>query len=237
MRRSVVVQQHPHHRYRLLILAVTGAVGLFLAGYFIGGYGSLDQRLADTGELQWLRERVGLAETELEELRQWRANRETRGDIEGEALELLRQELAEQQALVQELDRAAKFYKGLMAPDELEAGLSIHSVDLQPGLLPRRFQFSILAQQSARKHQQLVGTLQFEIEGIQGDIITRLELSEISDEVPSRDIKLRFKYFQAVEGELELPEGFVPRKLVIYAKATKPTKVEFNREFPWVVEE
>lgn len=237
MRRSVVVQQHPQHRYRLILLTVTGAVVLFLGGYFIGAYGSLNRHLTDSGELQTLREQVMVAESELEQQRLWRVMRETRDDIESDALELVRQELAEQQALVLELDRAVKFYKGLMAPDEIDSGLSVHSIDLQPGVLPRHYQFRVLAQQSARKHQLLIGTLRIEIEGVQGEAITRLEFSKLSAEVPNSDIKLRFKYFQAIEGELELPEGFVPRKLLIYAKATKPTKVEFSREFPWVVKE
>ncbi|MCX2983322.1 hypothetical protein EYC98_20880 [Halieaceae bacterium IMCC14734] len=237
MRRSVVVQQHPHHRYRLIFLTATTAAALFIGGYFIGAYGSLNRLLTDSNELQTLRERVMATESDLEQQRLWRVMRETRDDIESDALELVRQDLAEQQALVLELDRAVKFYKGLMAPDELESGLSVHSIDLRAGALPGRYQFRILAQQSARKHQLLIGTLRVEVEGAAGEVATQLELSDLSAEVPSRDIKLRFKYFQAVEGELELPEGFVPRKLVIYAKATKPAKVEFSREFPWVVEE
>ena len=58
------------------------------------------------------------------------------------------------------------------------------------------------------------------------------DLSEFEDEL---DIRLRFKYFQNIEGELALPEGFQPDRIQIAAVATEPVSKRINEDFGWVV--
>ena len=237
MRRSVVVQHDPARRRLVIGLLVLAAVLLPLGGYFAGGYSSVATIDAAVSELETLRQRQMLAERELDELRQWKMNRETREDVDGNALELVRQRLAEQQALITELEQGIRFYKSLMAPGEVEDGLSIRGIDLVPGLVRDSYQFRVLVQQSARKHDVLTGELRVEIQGQQGGEPMSYELSVLSEQVPKSQIRLKFKYFQAIDGELTLPDGFVPRKMVAYAKSTRPRKVEVRKEFPWSVQE
>jgi hypothetical protein len=236
MRRSVVVQHHPHLRRWLVLGVSVSAIVLFLAGFFLGGYDSLDRSRALAAENEYLSEQLQLARKQLGELHQWRANTETRGEVEAGALELVRRELAEQQEVITELEQGIRFYKSLMAPGEVVEGLSVRGIDLIPSVEEGRYQFRILVQQSARKHDLLSGTLRVELHGLQDGEQASLELSVLSEQVPKPDIRLRFKYFQAIDGELALPEG-VPRKMIAYAKSSKPRKVEVRKEFPWSVQE
>ena len=48
---------------------------------------------------------------------------------------------------------------------------------------------------------------------------------------------LRFRYFQAVEGELSLPEGFEPEGVVVTATAVKPGNAEVREQFSWQTRE
>jgi hypothetical protein len=237
MRRSVVVQQHPNLFRWLMVSAAVLGLTLFLTGFFAGGYSGLSWSHSVSSENDYLREQLQLAHKQLDELQQWRANTETREEIEVGALELVRRELAEQQEIIAELEQGVRFYKSLMAPGEIIEGLSVRGIDLIPGVEDGRYQFRILVQQSARKHNLLTGTLRVELQGLQDGEQTDLELSGLSEQVPKPDIRLRFKYFQAIDGELELPEGFVPRKMIAYAKSSKPSKVEVRKEFPWFVQE
>ena len=49
--------------------------------------------------------------------------------------------------------------------------------------------------------------------------------------------KLRFKYFQIVEGQITLPEGFVPRELVIDVQLKRKKPKAWQRKLNWNVEE
>ncbi|MCZ6829948.1 MAG: hypothetical protein O7F73_10245 [Gammaproteobacteria bacterium] len=237
MHRSIVVQQHPDRRRWLGIFAALLGLMLLLVGFFAGGYNGLSWLRSVSAENEYLLGQLQLARKQLDELQRWRGNREMREEIEGGALELVRQTLAEQQALIAELEQGIRFYKSLMAPGELVEGLSVRGIDLIPGIEAGRYQFRILVQQSARKHDLLTGTLRVELQGLRDGEQVSLELSGLSEQIPRPDIRLRFKYFQAIDGELELPEGFVPRKMIAYAKSSKPSGEEIRNEFPWSVQE
>jgi len=212
-------------------------LGVFAAGLLIGGFGSLQLSLQSGAENRVLRETVAGQAQELEQLRQWQVDKQTRIEIDEAALEMVRQELAAQQETIAELDKGIRFYRSLMAPEELTEGLSVRSIDLKPGPDQRRYQFRILVQQSARKHALLTGTLKIELIGTENGEEVEYNLTDLSDQVPSTGIRLRFKYFQAIEGELELPGGFTPQLVRASAQSTKPRREKFSKEFAWSVQE
>jgi hypothetical protein len=237
MKRSVVVQEHPRHRFRLLLLTSLSLLVCLVAGVLIGSFGSLELQWSMRQENSLLREQVMQQELHLEELQQWRADNQTRRGIDAAALELVRQDLASQQETIAELGRGIKFYKSLLAPGELAEGLNIRSIDvISPGE-PGRYQFRILVQQSARKHQLLTGSLNVWLVGELDGQESRFELSSLSEDVPNADIRLRFKYFQAIDGEMVLPAGFIPQLVRISANSKKPRRSEVSKDIPWSVQE
>jgi hypothetical protein len=237
MRRSVVVQQHPHRRRRMLVQAALLVLVALSVGALLGRYGSLGLYESLLAENQSLTEQVVRLEKGIAELRQKIENRETRENVNTSTLSLVRRELAEQQTLISDLEQGVRFYRSLMAPGDQPLGLSVSSIDLVPGSNQDRFQFRILVQQNARKHGLLSGTLRIDVIGSELGEPKTYELADLSAELPSTDIKLRFKYFQAIDGELSLPEGFTPRKMIAFAKASKPKQVEVRKDFPWAVQE
>jgi hypothetical protein len=237
MSRSVVVQHDPVRHRRRGLLAFVILVVVFLIGLVGGGFSGYQMLWSVAAENAELKERVIVQARLLEELQQWQADNSTRGEVDSATLELVRQELASQQEMIAELDRGIRFYKSLMAPGELAEGLNVRSVDLMAGELPGRYQFRVLVQQSARKHELLTGTLNVRLLGSSDGAAVEFDLSELSAEVPKADIRLRFKYFQAIDGEMELPAGFIPKLVRVSAKSTKPRRSEISEEFPWSVQE
>jgi hypothetical protein len=236
MRRSVVVQQHPNQRRLRWLVSVVSALAILVMGAFLGRHGSLYLYESLLTQNQTLQLAVDGQATELRELRQSQQNQETRADVHKEALDMVRAEFAEQQALISDLEQGVRFYRNLMAPGEQSDGLSVRSIDLVPGSLENQFLFRILVQQNARKHGLLTGTLNIDLIGTENGSTKTYNLASLSAELPAEDIKLRFKYFQAIDGELNIPEGFKPRRMVAFAKATKPKQVEV-KNFPWTVQE
>ncbi len=237
MSRSVVVQDDPRLRRRRTVFLFVGAICVFLAGLLFGAWGEVNFGLESTLENKRLRQTVVDQARRLDSLRQELSNIETRHDIDAAALELVRQQLAGQQEAIAELEKGIQFYRGLMAPGEVADGVSVHSIDLRSDRTNERLQFRVLVQQNSRKHELLTGKLQIFIEGLQNDLTVRYDLSELSEQVPNAEIRLRFKYFQAIDGELRLPEGFVPETVITRTESTKPKRTVAEQEFPWSTQE
>jgi hypothetical protein len=235
--RSVVIQHDPGRQRRRLLWGCVLTIVVFGGGMVLGAYSSYRLIWSSDGEYGGLRDHIALQERELESLRQWQSANRTRRDVDAAALELVRQELASQQAMIAELDRGIRFYKSLMAPGEVAEGLNIRSIDLMANGASRRYQFRILMQQNSRKHALMTGTLNVSVVGLSAGQAVEFDLSELSRQIPKADIRLRFKYFQAIDGELELPEGFIPQLVRISAISTKPRRSEVIEEFPWSVQE
>lgn len=123
-----------------------------------------------------------------------------------------------------------------MAPAEISQGLSLRALELV-ALEGSRYAYRIVAQQEARKHQLLKGTLAARVFGMLGEEQVSYPLSELSDDVEDIAIVLRFRYFQAIEGEITLPPGFEPGGVSVVASASTPRKAEARAEFPWHVQE
>jgi hypothetical protein len=235
--RSVVIQHDPGRQLRRLLWGCVVLVVVFGGGMVVGAYSSYHLLWSSDGEYGELRDHIGLQEGELESLRHWQAANLTRRDVDAGALEIVRQELASEQEMIAELDRGIRFYKSLMAPGEVAEGLSVRSIDLSDNGKSGRYQFRVLVQQNSRKHALMTGTLNVSIAGMRAGEAVEFDLSELSRQVPKADIRLRFKYFQAIDGELELPEGFDPQLMRVTATSTKPRRSEVSEEFPWAVQE
>ena len=91
----------------------------------------------------------------------------------------------------------------------------------------------MLRQQDADGDTFLEGHVNVTLVGRQGGQLRRLELRSVSSEQDEDEIRLRFKYFQNVEGEIVIPNGFEPEKIEISAVATTPVAKRVDQEFKW----
>ena len=83
----------------------------------------------------------------------------------------------------------------------------------------------------------LKGFVKVNIVGNLDKELKHMPLWSVSQQIDKEKIKLRFKYFQEIEGELELPSGFQPQRVEVIAHASgkKPTQVE--KTYEWKVGE
>jgi hypothetical protein len=61
------------------------------------------------------------------------------------------------------------------------------------------------------------------------------ELSQLSEE--DGELSFRFKYFQILEGEFLLPEGFTPSKVNITVKPRSKSQKKLSQSYDWAVQE
>jgi len=232
--RSVVVKAQPIKRLRTALAWVLLLVFVAALAYWRGGVAMASDHQQLRDERDHLVAQLAEISVKYQDASQGLTNSTVGAQIDQQALEDVRATVREHRQNIAELNEEISFYKGLMAPTDRERGLGIRSWELYSSLDPQRFQFKLILQQLAVKHLLLRGTVTVELVGTQAGAIKRLPLHNLSPQVEGQKIDLRFKYFQYVEGELELPAGFVPERVDIVALASKPKKVQVEKQFPWL---
>lgn len=232
---SVVYRQR-RRRLQILVFALSGTL-LLAAGFWLGrqvAYNGMGLNPESHREMQAeYQAALARAEALSRELEMER----TRHEVDRRALEMVRGDIAAQKEQIAGLEEGLRFYRSLMAPGEIAQGLSLRGIELIARTEPGRYAFRIVAQQEAVKHQMLKGELYVEVFGIEGGERKTYPLSELSEDLDDNVLSLRFRYFQALEGELKLPDGFQPEGVSVVASATTPREAEVRERYSWHVKE
>jgi len=225
-----------YSRTRVLVASVV-AVAVLGLGFYLGQTATYSGLGIDPASYHALVASEAERLSALDALQSELDMQKTRNEVDRGALELVRSDIAGQKQEIAELQEGVQFYRSLMAPGEIAQGLSLRAIELVPREALGVFGFRIVAQQEARKHSTVKGELYIEVFGRMDQQSVSYPLFELSDDLDSNVIPLRFKYFQSIEGEMLLPEGFEPEAVNVVATATAPRKIEVREQFPWQVKE
>lgn len=216
----------------LLVLALVLEVGFYLGQHaaFTGMGASPKKYQAMQTQLLAVQNTLRSRDSELAILR-------TRQEVDRQALELVRQQMAAQKEEIAGLEEGLGFYRSLISPGDIAPGLSLRGLELKEGEQPGQYLYRIVVQQEARKHEQLKGSLEVAINGIRDGEPERYDLAELSEDFQGKGSALQFRYFQSIEGTLTLPEGFEPGVVSVEAKTLKPNEFVIREDYPWRLEE
>ena len=213
----------------LLFVAVT-LVGVALGRYSAergvrvspAALASVQARLTETGES------LDVALDELEVLR-------TQREVDKQALEMLRAEMAAERERTATIEESLSFYRSLMGSDGAK-GLQLRRPELVL-IGDGRVAYRFFVQQREREYDLLNGSLFVQIRGQQAAEPVDYTLAQLSEDFPDGSATLQFRYFQGVEGELLLPEGFKPSEILLSVSIDKPRKTEVSEVYPWELQE
>ena len=127
------------------------------------------------------------------------------------------------------------FYQKVMAPEKQADGLIIDLVNIETTESPNHYRFSVVLVQQTLKKRFAKGYIDIQISGSQNNKPTKLKLKDIS-ELSKDQLSFSLKYFQRIEGELTLPEGFIPETLDVKAVLPKgkwQKYHELNQGYTW----
>ena len=230
--RSVVLRLNGRFRAMLgaiiaLLLALLGLA--FYAGFRFG--------LGESSVLLDRNKALALQTVEYEQqvagLNQQLAIANKTAEIDRLAAEEVRQSLLAEQVQVSRLQQDLDFYRSLMAPDERQAEVALHSLELVPDRQSGLYRFSALVTQSGGGNPLVKGslsaTLTLEADGDR-QFIPIQQLSGFSGKLPA---KLRFRFFQRVEGSFELPPQSKPVQVVVRVTLLGKTTRELEKNYPW----
>ncbi|HDX8343417.1 TPA: hypothetical protein RQN03_004205 [Aeromonas dhakensis] len=180
-----------------------------LIGYFVGNR----QELAQSSLLTVQQETLERQAKAIGQLKSELGIKETLLATQKAAFEQLQQALKDQEAQVQEQKRQLAFFERIMRPTGEQVGVVIDNLTLQETSIPGRYHYRLALTQPAKKRELFRGQVQIKVEGSQGDKPITLGSRELGLKVGEGRYALR--YFQLLEGNWQLPEGFVPDRVRI----------------------
>ncbi|MBU3069465.1 hypothetical protein KOI40_06500 [Aestuariicella sp. G3-2] len=235
--RMVVVPYRPWRKAMLTLLLLAVSAAAVYGSYWFGQNQSHNLQEEAVAERDRLRVELADATSEADRLRQEVVNLKLGAEVDRKASEGVRNEVLELKSEIAGLQEDISFYRGLMSPSDNAQGLTIGSLNVISTGVPRQYEYKLVVQQLATKHNLLKGSLKFTIVGRQGEQLVTLPLKDVSDNVTSESITLRFKYFQTIEGRISLPASFEPERIELVAKSSGREPVVVEKKFGWLVQE
>ncbi len=228
----VIVKSH-QHRKRQMALALL-LVAALLAMWLSYEYG---RRQAGFDSMAAARQRDALRQTieDLEAQNQALSSRiailQQASEVDRHAYEEVEQTLRTLQDEILEMREEVTFYRGIVGPADVNSGLQVQSFMARQNDQDNGYHFRLIMVQYGRQTRAVRGIVRVSLSGIQDGVQRRLGLNELGD--PGRaQLKFRFRYFQELNGDIVLPEGFVPIQVILniipQGKGAKPSEKTFN---------
>ncbi len=206
--------------------ALTLAVLLAVAGLTVTAY-RFGVNVADNSDtLARLQRDLDAEREHNRRLQESLAKAERQLGIDAAAYRELGTALAAANTQMVELESELKFYRSIIAPADGERGVKIQDFAVMRGAEPHSYQYKLVLIQALEHNRVVEGTVRLAIKGVRDAGPAELE-------VPDSPIAVKFKYFQNIEGSIELPAEFQPAEVIItlVIGAKKPHTTQ--RSFPW----
>jgi len=229
----------PHRPWRNLLLTLAGlivAVILTGAGVYYGYSRGTNENIDVRIERDQLSASMNSLETELETLQQDFVNLQQASLVDRQAVIEVQDMLVGLREINAQLEEDVLFYRQIMSPENDESGLAIGQLDLSATEEENRIRYHIELKQLANNENVISGYANVNILGMQEGSEVSFPLRSIAVDENQLDIRLQFRYFQNIEGELIIPENFVPETVQILAVAQGENAKTVQKNFVWLVE-
>ncbi|MBY6186529.1 hypothetical protein KUV89_07865 [Marinobacter hydrocarbonoclasticus] len=127
-----------------------------------------------------------------------------------------REMMARQRDQIQTLETELAFYRNVMAPEKTADGVLIHDFLLDDTADADRFRFRLILTQQKIRKRFVKGTVKLTLMGSENGQSVSRDLSQLG--VGANNLKFSFRYFQQLESEFTVPEGFVPERLRVQVR-------------------
>lgn len=227
---QLIISEHDPLKRWILIAALVFAV--IAGGFLLYDYGrsraSFDFAALEA-EREVMHEQLEKLTRERNSLQQQLVASKRSSEIELQAYSEVDASLRDLQAEILELKEEVAFYRSIVAPRESSRGLRIQRFKITPAADNKTYRYKLVLTQVIKNNRVTRGEVDIQIEGVQNGKHRTMQLTEVSVE-KQRDIPFKFKYFQSFEGDLILPEGFVPSRVNIKVKSNRVT---LDKTFGW----
>ena len=149
-------------------------------------------------------------------------SREANRDLQGT--------LAERDEEIAGLRADVAFYERLVGSTSQRRGLTVHALRMQPQN-DTAWHFTTTLTQNLNRGAVSTGQLTLTIEGTRAGRLERLAWAELRQQPEAPGLGYSFKYFQQVEGDVFLPQGFAPVRVAVRLAPQQGAAIE--QSFTW----
>jgi cell division protein FtsB len=228
----VVVPHRPFYKAWVCMLWLIAVGTLCFLTFRYGLDIGIATRFEVVQERQELRKQLVSTAQRISEMRQEIATLRLGEEVDTKATEEVRSSVESLQSDIAELNEEIRFYKGVMVPDTESKGLRIERMNLRPLADAGHFSYSLLLTQVVDKHDYVQGGVEISLVGKQGNESRELSLDSLSTQNKSAE-RFRFRYFQNIDGELEIPNGFEPEAVLIIAQSSGNRAQRLEKRYEW----
>ena len=224
------VRQHKPWKIWLGILSL---VALLILSFYLGE----NYQAYELNRLQLEREtllsRVAELESRNHSLVEKNAHLEGSSKIEREAYQLANQELVKlQQELLAQKEELV-FYQGIVSPSDAALGVNLQSFKVRKKNSQNQYSYKMVLTKNGKSTKKVKGGASVLIRGETDDGVDEFKIADLALEKSPKDTKFSFRYFQVFEGDIALPDGFVPFEVEIGIKPTTKKVKSFSETISW----
>ncbi len=169
------------------------------------------------------------------ELLQRIAKLERISQIDRESVSRVQDKLKQDQSERHKLEEEILFLRNIVATRSGNGVLNLQRLRLQQGKRENSVFYAFTVSKVLKDSEYMEGWAYLSLSGKQGKAKRTLTLKELTGS-QKESLKLRFKHFQNLEGELLLPGGFKPTGVTIEVKPTGKKFTPVKKSFKWVVQ-
>ena len=218
---------------RVVVVAIIGFV--LFAGWWLYDLGKVRGVL----ELKSLRTQYAVVEKlnrklskDNKGLRERVAILERSSQIDQQAAQDIKNDLGQLEVDLQAAREEVEFYRGIVAPGDVQPGLRIHRFNLKSGTAPGKYHYELVLTQLKHNDKYVTGVVDWKIAGLLLGEPGEVALAGVTSP-PVKQLKFRFRYFQELAGTIILPEGFEAEEVTLSIKPggkgkSEPVKAVFD---------
>lgn len=219
-------------RRGFILLAV---IGFLLAGlsYELGQIRAGHNRLAALERQRELKSELRSADETNARLRERIAILETNEKVEAEGYRRVEDQLGAMQAKILQQQEDLAFYRGIVSSDQ-QADLRIQNFELSQSADSTSYLLKLVLAQAIRNDRKVSGQVELSVEGKRDGEPLTLGLRDLLAGDRQQDtMRFAFKYFQNLEANLVLPEGFAPDRVIVRLTPKQKSVKAVERTFDW----
>lgn len=210
-----------------LLLLIVSAAGWY--GYQLGcselpggfvGFNPLAER------------KIRVLQQEREELSRQVAMLRQSAQLDQEAMRAIKEQIKLFQDERLKMEEELAFLRAIVSTSPKERGLRIQKYKLEPDYEKNSFIYRFTVSQVINSGLVAKGKILISLSGLQAGQAKVLGLELLTDE-KQRSHKMRFRYFQNIEGKLKLPDGFTPSTLTIEVKPESKKMEPIKATYDW----
>jgi hypothetical protein len=223
----VIVRRAPGFRVWRVIWLIFLILATGVGGYALGYFDSRTQIKTLKEEKRYLTDGLRTSEQAIEDLSQRVAILQKGGDVDRQAADDFRETVRALSENVANLEQEVAFYKGIMAPGSADKGLRISKIEVVP-LGNRQYSYSVMLTQVVDNTNFVQGEVAVNVIGLRNGVREIVALRDLDASVVELGIDFRFRYFQEVKGNLNIPNDFTPQQMqvVLQSRGKNSQRVE-----------